>query len=80
MSKLEAIENEIENLSPRERRVLKSWFDQLEGRSPAITAPAIRHGNGQKAKGLTPRVQLPSNAKSLSETVNELREERENSL
>lgn len=79
MSNLETIENEIENLSPRERRVLKSWFDQLEGQK-VITALAVRHGNGQKAKGLTPRIQLPNNAKSLSETVIELREARENSL
>ena len=80
MSKLETIENEIANLSPRERRALKSWFDQLDGQNQAITAPTIRRGNGQKAKGLTPRVQLPNNAKSLSETVTELRAARENSL
>ncbi len=80
MSNLEVIEREIESLSARERRKLKVWFDQLEGQTTAPIAPTVRLGNGQKAKGLTPRIQMPSNTKSLSDTVSELREARENPL
>jgi hypothetical protein len=80
MSNLEIIEREIESLSARERRKLKVWFDQLEGQVIAIPAPTIRFGNGQKAKGLTPRIQMPSNTKNLSDTVSELREARESNL
>jgi hypothetical protein len=80
MSSLEVIEREIESLSARERRKLKLWFDQLEGQVSATPAPTIRQGSGQKAKGLTPRIQLPKNSKSLSDTVSELREARESSL
>ncbi len=80
MSNLEVIEREIESLSARERRKLKLWFDQLEEKVSATPAPTIRFGNGQKAKGLTPRIQLPNHAKSLSDTVSELREARESSL
>lgn len=80
MSKLEVIEREIESLSTRERRKLKLWFDQLEGQIETIPAPTIRLGNGQKARGLQPRIEMPSNGKSLSETVSELREARENAL
>jgi hypothetical protein len=80
MSKLEVIEREIENLSARERRTLKLWFDQLEGQTIAPPAPTIRLGNGQKAKGLQPRIQMPSNTQSLSDTVSELREARESNL
>ncbi len=80
MSKLEVIEREIENLSTRERRKLKLWFDQLEGQIETTPAPTIRLGNGQKAKGLQPRIVMPSNTKSLSETVSKLREARESAL
>jgi hypothetical protein len=71
MSKLEVLEQEITSLSARERRKLKAWFDQLE---EVVVVPNIRCGNGQKPKGLLPRVVLPEGTPSMAETVGQLRE------
>jgi hypothetical protein len=73
MSKLEVLEQEITNLSARERRKLKVWFDQFEG---VVAVPSVQRGNGQKPKGLLPRVVLPEGTPSMATTIGQLREEK----
>lgn len=78
-AKLELLERQIEGLTTRERRILKIWFDRLEGQEKLLDSPNVRRGNSLRAKGLVPPA-IVAGSETMTQTVSYLREERERSL